>query len=59
MGIVGIYNERRYIEAGGLLSYGTNVAEVYNLGGIYAGPARFVAPSLPICNPVLLRTGVA
>jgi putative ABC transport system substrate-binding protein len=52
MGIVGIYNERRYIEAGGLLSYGTNVAEIFNLGGIYTG--RVLGGVNPSDLPVVL-----
>jgi putative ABC transport system substrate-binding protein len=35
--IPAIYSGRAYVEAGGLLSYGSNLAEVYRLKGIYTG----------------------
>jgi putative ABC transport system substrate-binding protein len=33
----GIHSEREYAEAGGLISYGTNIADAYRQMGVYAG----------------------
>jgi len=49
-----IYNVRQYVEAGGLLSYGTNVAESYYLAGTYVG--RILKGEKPGDLPVQLPT---
>jgi ABC-type uncharacterized transport system substrate-binding protein len=36
-GLPAIYNARKYVEAGGLMSYGTPLADAHRLMGIYAG----------------------
>jgi putative tryptophan/tyrosine transport system substrate-binding protein len=33
----GTHTEREYAEAGGLISYGTNIADAYRQMGVYAG----------------------
>jgi putative ABC transport system substrate-binding protein len=50
--MVAIYNERRFIEVGGLLSYGTDVAEVFHQAGIYSG--RILSGTKPADLPVVL-----
>jgi putative tryptophan/tyrosine transport system substrate-binding protein len=35
--IPAMYEWREFAEAGGLMSYGTNLAEAYRLQGVYAG----------------------
>ena len=35
--IPAIYEWREFAEAGGLMSYGTNLVEAYRLQGVYAG----------------------
>jgi putative tryptophan/tyrosine transport system substrate-binding protein len=43
-----IYEWREFAEAGGLISCGTNLADMYRQAGIYAGRSSR-APSRPIC----------
>ncbi len=47
-----IYSIREYAAAGGLVSYGTNLADSYRLAGIYVGRiSRAISPrTCPCCN---------
>jgi putative ABC transport system substrate-binding protein len=49
-----IYNQRDFTEIGGLMSYGTNFADLYRLEGIYAG--RILKGEKPDDLPVMRPT---
>ena len=53
-GLPAIYNLQEYVEAGGLISYGANIVEVYRNAGDYAG--RILKGAKPSELPVLLPT---
>lgn len=52
--IPAIYEWREYAEAGGLLSYGTNLVEAFRLQGVYAG--RILKGEKPSDLPVIQLT---
>ena len=52
--IPALYHAREFALAGGLMSYGTNVAELYRQTGVYAG--RLLSGAKPADLPVLFPT---
>jgi putative ABC transport system substrate-binding protein len=52
--VAAIYEWREFVQAGGLMSYGTNLAESYRQAGLYAG--RILKGEKPKDLPVVLST---
>ena len=57
-GLPAIYTAREFAEAGGLMSWGTKLTELYRLGGTYVGKILKGAKpeDLPVVQPTQVRT---
>jgi ABC-type uncharacterized transport system substrate-binding protein len=53
-----IYETRTYVTAGGLMSYGPNVAETYRQVGVYAGQIGIKPAELPVIQPTALELSI-